>query len=144
MPTDSNSKRKNKSDKRSKSRSSQNYKKIRKFADKRIFGISFEELFNILGYIILAAIILSYEWLTPFETFTKFPSTLIAVAIAIIVQIIPQKYIAKKLGIRAEYQLWIPGLIFSVLMMLVGIKLIIIGAMLITPFRFSKNLHWQF
>lgn len=107
-------------------------------ASKKFLGTTFEEVFNIVGYVVLAALILSYEWLKPFETFLNLPKALLAVLIAVIVHIIPQKYIASKFGIKAEYQLWIPGLILSVLMMLIGFKVIVVGAMMVSAYRFSR------
>lgn len=71
-----------------------------------------------------------------------------AVAISMVVHEYVQRKVAKKFGVSATYVMWLPGVVFSLLMMLAGIKLIVLGGAAVAAYQFSRwgmrNRHESF
>jgi|GEM_PF-2477090 len=103
-----------------------------------VLGTTYEETYNIVAAIIVASLIFAYNWEYPEQSFVMFPQALVAVLIAYAVHLPVQKLIARRLGCVAFYRLWLPGAIFSVFLMVVGIKIVLVGTVFVAAYNFSR------
>ena len=91
--------------------------------------------------IVLLALIFAYDYKNPLSTPLYLPQALIAVAVVLLVNKIAHKLLAKRFGCTAYYKLWMPGVVFGLLLMLTGLKFPVIGAVVVAPFAFAR---WGF
>ena len=115
----------------------------------KFFGkMSLQEKWGLAVSLLVAALIFAYNFERPFSTFAALPGALAAVAIAMAVHEYAQRRVAKRFGVSATYEMWMPGVVFSLLVMLVGIKLIIVGGAAAVAYKFSRwgmrNRHASF
>jgi len=73
--------------------------------------------------------------------FSRFPSFLIIVIVAFLFHELAHRFVARKFGCVAVYKMWIEGIIFGLLLMLVGIPFIAPGAVVLYPYQFGR---WGF
>jgi Zn-dependent protease len=86
-------------------------------------------------------IIFAYNAQDPAGTVNSLIPALLAVSVAFLVNRIVCKLLASRLGCVAYYKIWLPGLVFGFLLMLIGFKFPAIGFMTIHPFAFGR---WGF
>lgn len=102
----------------------------------------YEETYNIVVAIFVSALILAYDPQNPPSTFGELPGAVFASLIAFSLPLLVQKMVARKLGCLAFYKLWLPGIIVSMLLMLVGIKpVVLVGAVALSAYKFGR---WGF
>jgi Zn-dependent protease len=113
-------------------------KENRRLLEKNFWAF-YEEIYNVIVAIFVSTLILSYNFQNPMKTFSEIPGALAAVAIAVLLPIAAQKIMARRLGCTAFYKLWLPGLVVSMLLMLVGIKpIILVGSVAISAYEFGR------
>jgi len=106
---------------------------------KKIWQLSYEEVYHIIVSILVIALILAYNPLEPLASVEGMTHAIFAVAVAMFFHLIAQKIVAHRLGSMAFYRLWLPGLVFSLLLMVVGIKpIILVGAVSLTTYKFGR------
>ena len=104
-----------------------------------LFDLTYEELYNIVVSVLVVALIFAYNFKNPGATFAAYPRTLLAVAVVTLVHIAAQKLMASRLGCVAFYKLWLPGLIISMLLMIIGIKpIVFVGAVSLAAYKFGR------
>jgi Zn-dependent protease len=91
--------------------------------------------------IVALTIIFAYNAQNPAATVNSFIPALLAVSVAFLVNRIVCKLLASKLGCVAYYRIWLPGLVFGLILMLIGFKFPAIGFIVIHPFAFGR---WGF
>lgn len=112
---------------------------LEKRSQKTMFGLTYEELYNIVVCVFVTSLILAYNPVTPAETFEKMPRALFSAAIAFLIHLSAQKIMAGRLACSAFYRLWLPGLVVSMLLMVVGIKpILLIGAVSLSAYKFGR------
>ncbi len=120
-----------------------------KTSSKKLKGLSaktkmslYEEVYNIVVAIFVISLILSYNFYDPLKTFISMPRAFLAVLITFSLSLISQKLVARKLRCKAFYRLWLPGLVVSMLIMVVGVKpVILIGTATLSTYKFGR---WGF
>jgi Zn-dependent protease len=100
--------------------------------------MSKREVYNIVVAVLVTALIFAYNPFNPMLTFENYPKAFIASAIAFALTLPAQKYLAKRLQVSAFYKLWLPGLILSMLLILIGIKVVFVGGLMLAPFYFGR------
>jgi len=115
----------------------------------KLFGrMSVREAWGLAVSLLVASLVFAYDFEKPFSTFGALPGALAAVAVAMLVHEFVQRRVAKRFGCSAAYEMWMPGVVFSLLMMLVGVKLIIVGGAAAVAYKFSRwgmrNRHASF
>lgn len=106
---------------------------------KKVWQLSYEEVYHIGVSILVVALILTYNPLEPLASLEGMARAIFAVAVAIFFHLAAQKIMAHRLGSIAFYRLWLPGLVFSLLLMVVGIKpIILVGAVSLTTYKFGR------
>lgn len=89
----------------------------------------------------IAVLILIFSW-KPFPHFgldyAKIPLLSSIVVVAFLLHEMAHKFVAKKFGISAHYKMWPPGLLFGMMFMFIGLKLVAPGAVVISPFKFAR------
>jgi Zn-dependent protease len=104
-----------------------------------IFNLTKEELYNIVISLFVIALLFAYNPIVPSATLGALPRTLFAVSVALLLHIAAQKIMAARLGCVAFYRLWLPGLIVSMLLMVVGINpIILVGAVSLSAYKFGR------
>lgn len=112
---------------------------LEKRTQKTIFNLTYEELYNIVAGIFVIALIFAYEPVNPGATFEALPRAFFAVAVAFLLPLAAQKMLAKRLNCGAFYRLWLPGLIVSMLLMVVGIRpILLVGAVSLSAYQFGR------
>ncbi len=104
----------------------------------KILGLESDEMTDLIIATIVTTLIFAYNWQTPLATIEALPLSFLAVATAYILHELAHRFTARKLNCLAVYKLWLPGVIFGLLMMLVGIKFILVGAVVISTYRFGR------
>ena len=97
-----------------------------------------KEIGNIILAIIIISLIFAYDWLNPLNTFENFYTPFIAVTTSFLLYHFAQRVMSRKLKCNIAYRLWVPGVVFGLLFMLVGIKIILIGGILISAYKFGR------
>ena len=100
--------------------------------------IESDELLSLIIAVAVTTIIFAYNWQAPLATIDAIPSSFLAVVTAFLFHELAHRFAAKRLHCSAVYRIWIPGIIFGLLMMLIGIKLILVGAVVISTYKFGR------
>jgi Zn-dependent protease len=105
----------------------------------KLFGmLSLKEAWGLAVSLLVSSLVFAYDFERPFSVLGALPAAFAAVAIAMVVHEFVQRRVAKKLGVSAAYEMWLPGVVFSLLMMLIGIKIIAVGGAVVLAHRFSR------
>lgn len=96
---------------------------------------------NTIVTIALLTLIFAYDYQKPINTGSYIMQAFLAVTVALLVNKISHKLVAKKFGAAAYLRLWTPGIVFGILLMLAGFKFPLVSFMLIHPFAFGR---WGF
>jgi len=109
---------------------------------REVFNVSrAEELKDITIAVLAVTFIFAYDYRNPANVINALPFTFVAVVTAFIGHELAHIFAAKKFGCAAIYKLWLPGIVFGLLFMLIGIKFVAPGAVMIYPYTFSR---WGF
>lgn len=100
-----------------------------------------EEVRDIVVSVLVVSLIFSYNYSEPKKTFELFPFYLIIVILTFLLHELAHKNVARKFGCFSFYKMWTVGILFSLVFMLIGAKIIIPGAVVIYPFTFGR---WGF
>ncbi|MGC8812175.1 MAG: site-2 protease family protein [Candidatus Aenigmatarchaeota archaeon] len=100
-----------------------------------------EEVRDILVSVLVVTLIFSYNSSDPKQTFAFFPYYLIIVVLSFLFHELAHKTTAIRFGCVSFYKMWSTGLLLSLVFMLIGVKIIIPGAVVIYPFTFGR---WGF
>jgi Zn-dependent protease len=104
-----------------------------------LFDLTYEELYNIVVSVLIIALIFAYNVKTPGATFATYPRALLAVSVVMLLHIAAQKFMASRLGCVAFYRLWFPGLIMSLLLMIIGLKpIVLVGVVSLSAYKFGR------
>jgi Zn-dependent protease len=103
-----------------------------------VLDLESNETMSLIIAVIVTTVIFAYDWKAPLSTIDALPLSFLAVLTAFLFHELAHRFTAKKLNCSAVYRLWIPGVIFGLLMMLVGVKLIIVGAVVIGTYKFGR------
>ncbi len=98
-----------------------------------------EEIRDIL--ISLAALIMIFSWkgFPDFGLdFQAIPSTIVIVIVAFLCHEMAHKFVARKFNFAAFYKLWPQGILFGLIFMVLGVKLVAPGAVVIHPYKFGR------
>ncbi len=98
----------------------------------------FKELVSICIGILAGTLIFSHNWTMPSETLIEFQALLLPFTLSFFFYYLAQRYMAERLRCNMSYNLWIPGIVFSLMLMLVGIKLFLIGGIIISAYKFGR------
>ncbi len=91
--------------------------------------------------ILLLTLIFAYNFQNPVGTVNSVIPALLAVGVAFFVNKIAHNLLASKFGCAAYYKLWLPGIIFGLLLMIMGFKFPVVGLIIVHPFAFGR---WGF
>ncbi len=97
-----------------------------------------KELSNMVLAVVMISLIFGYDWLKPESTFENFKGVLFPVSLSFALYELAQRIVARKLRANATYRLWIPGVVFCLMLMLVGIKLLLVGGIVISAYKFGR------
>ncbi len=97
-----------------------------------------KEIYSIIIGIVITSLIFSHNYTNPWNTFSNLPKTFAIIFISMTIYLIAQHGMAKKLHTVVIYELWLPGVILSLMLMLVGIKLALVGGIAITAYKFGR------
>lgn len=97
-----------------------------------------KEAYDLIVAVSVTTLIFAYDWQQPAATIGAIPLSFIAVVTTFLFHELAHRFVARKLNCLAVYELWLPGVIFGLLMMLVGIKFIIVGAVVIHTYMFGR------
>jgi len=86
----------------------------------------------------VTTLIFAYDWQSPAATVAALPLSFFAVVTAFVFHELAHRFAARRLNCHAVYRLWLPGVVFGLLMMLVGIKFILVGAVVISTYKFGR------
>lgn len=86
----------------------------------------------------VTTVIFAYNWQAPSATIAALPLSFLAVVTAFVFHELAHRFAARRLNCHAVYKLWLPGVVFGLLMMLVGIKFILVGAVVISTYKFGR------
>lgn len=105
--------------------------------------ISKNELRDIVISVLVVTLIISYHFSRPTlgTIFGIFPFILIIVILSFLAHELAHRYAARKFGCFAVYKMWLGGVLIGLLSMLLGFPFIIMGAVVIYPFKFGR---WGF
>jgi Zn-dependent protease len=96
------------------------------------------ELNQLIIAVVVTTLIFAYDWQNPASTLGAIPLSFLAVVTAFLFHELAHRFVARRLNCAAAYRLWMPGLIFGLLMMFVGIKIILVGAVVISTYKFGR------
>ncbi|MFH1623223.1 MAG: hypothetical protein ABIA12_01760 [Candidatus Aenigmatarchaeota archaeon] len=114
-------------------------RRMKESASAKLFGkMSLYEAWGLAVSFFAVSFVFAYDFERPFSTFGVLPKAMAAVAITMAVHEFVQRKVAKRFGCSAAYEMWLPGVVFSLLMVLVGIKLIIVGGTAVAAYKFSR------
>ena len=106
---------------------------------KIVFDLTYEELYNIVVSVLVVALIFAYNFRDPATTFGAYPQAFVAVAVVVLMYIAAQKFMARRLNCVAFYELWLPGLIVSMLLMIIGLKpIILVGTVSLASYKLGR------
>ena len=91
-----------------------------------------EEVFDLVISVMVVALVFSYP------DFNVFYLYLVAVGLGFVLHELAHKFTAIRFGCASFFKAWPAGLLFGIVFMLGGIKLVAPGAVLIYPFRFGR------
>lgn len=100
--------------------------------------IESNESSSIILSVAVATLIFAYNWTAPLETIWNLPLSFAAVVTAFMFHELAHRFVSRKLRCHAVYKIWVPGIIFGLLMMLMGVKLVILGAVVISTYSFGR------
>ncbi|MBI2547590.1 MAG: site-2 protease family protein [Candidatus Aenigmarchaeota archaeon] len=102
-----------------------------------------EEIRDIIISII--ALVVVFAWRGPFPNFgvdvNLIPYYVIVVITAFLLHELAHKFVANKFGMVALYKMWPQGILFGLIFMLFGLRLVAPGAVVIHPYKFGR---WGF
>lgn len=107
--------------------------KVLKFLD-----LELNETASLAVAIAVTTLIFAYNSKVPLATIGALPSSFLAVTVAFIFHELAHRFAARRLNCSAVYKLWIPGIVFGFLMMLVDVKLALVGAVVISTYKFGR------
>jgi len=108
-------------------------------AKAKLFGkMSLYEAWGLAVSLFTASFVFAYDFESPLSVFGALPKAMAAVAVAMAVHEFVQRKVAKRFGCSAAYEMWLPGVVFSLLMVLAGVKLIIVGGTAVVAYKFSR------
>lgn len=96
------------------------------------------ELTQLIIATLVTTVIFAYDWQAPAATVAALPLSFLAVVTAFLFHELAHRFAARRLNCSAVYKIWIPGIIFGLLMMLIGVKLILVGAVVISTYKFGR------
>lgn len=96
------------------------------------------ELAQLIIATLVTTLIFAYDWQDPAAVVGALPISFLAVTTAYLFHELAHRFAAKKLNCAAAYKLWMPGVIFGLLMMFVGIKIILVGAVVVSTYKFGR------
>jgi len=91
-----------------------------------------EEIFDLIISVLVVTLVFSYP------DFSVFYIYLAAVVLGFVLHELAHKFTAMRFGCVSFFKAWPAGLLFGIVFMLGGIKLVAPGAVLIFPFRFGR------
>ncbi|MCX6820703.1 MAG: M50 family metallopeptidase [Candidatus Aenigmarchaeota archaeon] len=100
--------------------------------------LSLQEKWGLAVTLLTASLVFAYNFDSPLSTFAALPGAFVAVFIAVAAHEAFQRWTAKRLGCSAAFEMWLPGVIFSLLMMLLGIKILAVGGAVVLAHKFSR------
>jgi len=100
--------------------------------------MSLQEKWGLAVTLLTASLVFAYNFDSPLSTFGALPGAFVAVVIAVAAHEAFQRWAAKRLGCSAAYSMFLPGVVFSLLIMLLGIKLIVVGGAVVLAHKFSR------
>ena len=90
------------------------------------------------------ALIIIFSW-SPFPNFglnlSVVPYFSIIVLVAFLLHEMAHKFMARKFNMVAFYKMWPQGILFGMILMILGLKVVAPGAVVIHPYRFAR---WGF
>jgi Zn-dependent protease len=98
----------------------------------------FEDWRDTIIAIVLLTVIFAYNYRNPLSTGDYIMPALLAIGVALLVNKIAHKIAAGKFGCAAYYKIWLPGVVFGLLLMLIGFKFPVVGLIIIQPFAFGR------
>jgi len=101
-------------------------------------SLPLKEKWGLAVTLLVASFVFAYNFDSPLSTFAFLPGAFVAVAIAVAAHEAFQRWTAARLGCSAAFEMWLPGAVFSLLMMLMGIKLIVVGGAAVLAHKFSR------
>lgn len=97
-----------------------------------------EEIRDLAISILIITLIFAYNPNNPSSMINLFPTFLFIVIIAFVFHELAHRFVARKFGAVAVYKMWIEGLLFGLIFMIVGFKFVAPGAVVIYPYRFKR------
>ncbi len=97
-----------------------------------------EEIKEILIATIYVAFMFGFSISHPQTIIYLFPLYLLISLVSFIPHELAHKYMAIKYGCKAYFKMWKEGMLFSIFLAFFGFKLIVPGAVMIYPYRFSR------
>jgi len=104
-------------------------------------ALSRKELRDIIISVLVVSLIFAYNNANPASTIALFPLFLLIVIVTFLFHELAHRFVARRFGCASFYKLWIEGIIFGLLFMLVGVKFVAPGAVVIYPYQFGR---WGF
>ena len=90
------------------------------------------------------ALIIIFAW-RPFPNFgidlSRIPYVVVIVIVAFLLHEMAHKFVARKFNMVAFYKMWPQGILFGLILMILGLKFVAPGAVVIHPYRFAR---WGF
>lgn len=97
-----------------------------------------EEIRDLLIAVLAITLVFSFKPIPNPGIDPRFPYFAIIVIIAFVFHELAHKFVAQKFGCAAFFKLWPYGIIFGLLLMLLGPKFVAPGAVMIYPFTFGR------
>jgi len=98
----------------------------------------FKELLNISLGIVIGTLIFSHRWMDISYTFSNFQELFLPFTSSFIIYYLAQRIVSEKMKCNITYRLWVPGVILSMMSMLAGIKIFLIGGIVISAYKFGR------
>lgn len=105
------------------------------------FELSKDELRQLSAAAIIGAIIFAYDWVNPLNIISYIHVSLVTVIIIFLARTFAQKFVARKFGCFAVFRIWLTGIVFGLLLMVIGIRFAALGAVFVYPFAFGRWGH---
>lgn len=100
-----------------------------------------DEIRDLAIAVTAVTVIFAYDASNPMNTISYLPLSFAAVVTAFLFHELAHRFVARRLGCVARYKMWVVGLVFGLLLMLVDIKFVAPGAVVIFPYAFGR---WGF
>lgn len=100
-----------------------------------------KDLRDTLIALVILTLIFAYDSQNLGNIVNNFAPALIAIGIALFVNKTVHSWAAKRFGCATYFRLWMPGIVFALLLMIVGFKFPAIGFVVVHPFAFGRWGH---